>query len=162
MARVTKVTTEELTGLHPKYVRFLIEYYKDNNAPRAAEAIGWSPDYGYAVLARDDVKAAIDALNARGMRQITVDAEWQLSELVDNHQLARQKGDLSASNRALDYIGKHKLVDSYATKKLDLVVATDEEMVKRIRAGRDRVRQAVTEIIPEGAGPSDDEDLTFL
>ena len=60
-----------------------------------------------------------------------------LGELWDNHRIARQQGNIAASNAALALLCKHKRVDAFAADKLN--VTTDADIVDRLNAGRRRV-----------------------
>ena len=63
-----------------------------------------------------------------------MDAEWLLKEMRDNHYLARQAGELSASNAALKMIAGHTLVDANATTKVEVI--GEDELVRRLSASR--------------------------
>lgn len=134
-----KITMQDLTGLKPKYVNFVIEYSKDHDARRAARASGYEPDTGYDLLKREDIAAALAKINQARLETSHIDAEWHLMECVDNHMIARQQGNISASNTALTNIGKHKMVDSFAAEKIE--VNSDKEIMARLQRGRQRMNE---------------------
>lgn len=135
MAR--RITTTELTGLKPKYANFVIEYCKDFGARRAAQASGFSPDSGYTLLDREDVAAAVQHILTQRLEASHIDAEWVLLEAVDNHLIARQQGNISASNTSLNLVAKHVFVDAFAAEKVE--VNSDKEVMERLMRGRKRL-----------------------
>lgn len=146
------INMPELEGLDIQRITFVVEYLKDFNARRAAEAAHYSsPDYGYKLIKDDElVKKAITLVTMRRMQESDIDAEWLLYEAVDNHRLARQAGNLSASNAALQLVGKIATVDAFAADKLELL--GDKELVDRLNRGRKRAAKKEEE--DEGEGHS--------
>lgn len=108
-----------LYGLTPKEATFVIEYVKDFSPRRAAEAAGCSPDSGSGILEREKVAFAINMIITERLKDINIDAEWLLHELVDNHRIARQHGNITASNTALGTLAKHVSIDALAKTKMD-------------------------------------------
>lgn len=131
-----RITVKELTGLKPAYAAFVVEYVKDFNARRAAEAVGYQPEYGYDLLKKFEIAACISEIQQKRLEASHIDAEWVLMEAVDNHQLARQDGNLGASNSALNLIAKHVFVDAFAAEKVE--VNSDKEIMERLQRGRRR------------------------
>ena len=82
-----------------------------------------------------------------------IDADWLLNEMVDNHMIARQQGNITASNTALNMVGKHKRVDAFAADKIK--VSTDADVVDRLVAARRRVSEA-------NKPQQEDDDVSFL
>lgn len=125
-------------GLTVEESVFCIEYVKDMAPRRAAEAAGLDPEEGARVLARKHVKAAISRVMADRLDHVLVDKEWVMNELRDNHYIARQQGNIAASNKALDQVAKHTDVDAYAADKvehsgdmgLSIVVKTYGEVIE--------------------------------
>lgn len=115
-----RLTVKDLTGLTPKEANFVIEYTKDFAARRAAEASGFAPDSGYALLKKLHIVTAIDDILKRRLDASHIDAEWVLMEAVDNHMIARQQGNISASTTALTLVAKHVMVDAMASDKQDI------------------------------------------
>lgn len=128
-----------IDGMDIKHAMFVIEYLKTFKASVAAESLGYTPDHGYTLLKRPDVELAINLSLRKRYEDAQIDASWLLSELVDNHYLARQMGNLQASNAALNTIAKHAAVDAFAAEKFEF--AGDEDKVARLLRGRKRARE---------------------
>lgn len=146
-----RITITELTGLTPKEANFVIEFCKDFDARRAAAASGYKPDSGYELRDRVHTAAAIARVIASRLDASHIDAEWVLMEAVDNHLIARQRGNISASNTALTLVAKHTFVDAFAAEKVDLT--SDREIMERLLRGRKRLL--------ESAEPTE-EDVSFF
>jgi len=145
-----KITVTELTGLHPKEANFVIEYCKDFAARRAAEASGYAADTGYSLIKKESIAVAIDKILASRLDASHIDAEWVLMEAVDNHMIARQQGNISASNTALGLCAKHKMVDAFAAEKIE--VNSDKDIMERLQRGRKRAN----------GGEPDDDEVSFF
>lgn len=130
-------------SLVPKKACFVVEYVKDFATRRAAEAAGYAPDSGYKLLDDPDISAAIQYIIEQRLEANMIDADWLLNEMVDNHLIARQQGNISASNTALNMVGKHKRVDAFAADKIK--VSTDADVMDRLIAARRRVAKRDTE-----------------
>lgn len=118
---------------------FVVEYVKDFNAVRAAERAGYSnPAYGNSLLESEDVQALISWYIGELRADAQVNAEWVLWEAVDNHRIARQQGNLSASNAALKLVGQLASVDAFAAQRVEH--GLDDEVVERLSRGRERAR----------------------
>lgn len=146
-----RLTIRDLTGLHPKYANFVVEYTKDFAPRRAAEASGFAPDTGYQLLQREDIKSAIDHVLSMRLDASQIDAEWVLMEAVDNHMIARQQGNISASNTALNLVAKHVMVDAFAADKVQ--VSSDKEVMERLMRARQRA---------SATAESTDDPVSFL
>lgn len=146
---VPRITAKELTGLKHQHMNFVIEYVKDFSARRAAEASGYSPDYGHTLKDLHDITAAINRVLESRLEASDIDAEWVLMEAVDNHMIARQNGNISASNTALNLVAKHSMVDALAADKIE--VTSDKEIMDRLTRGRKRMN-----------GDPDEEEISFL
>lgn len=134
-----RITVTELTGLQPKEANFVIEYTKDFSPRRAAEASGYAADSGYNLKEKPNIAAAIDNVLTQRLETSHIDAEWVLMEAVDNHLIARQQGNISASNTALNMVAKHVFVDAFAAEKVE--VNTSKEVMDRLARGRIRAKQ---------------------
>ena len=145
-----RITVTELTGLVPKDANFVIEYTKDFDARRAAEASGFAPDAGYRLRDREDIAAVIQKVLVSRLEASNIDAEWVLMEAVDNHVIARQKGNITASNTALNLVAKHVFVDAFAAEKVE--VNSDKEVMERLTRGRQRLSERDTP----------DDEVSFL
>ena len=126
-------------GMSVQEVLFAIEYVKDFLAGAAAVRAGMSSARGAEFLERPLVQAAINLLLERRRQEVSIDAEWVMWEAVDNHTLARQMGNLTASNKALEIIGRLATVDAFAAEKVK--VSVDDDMMARLDRGRQRARQ---------------------
>src|SRR5699024_12369920 len=93
---------------------------------------------------------------------LPISAEWLLYEMVDNHKLARQAGNLSASNKALELIGKMAVVDAFAADKIELKVG--EELAERLIRGRERARLRNSGAVIEAEFEEEESEteITFL
>tara|TARA_R110000787_G_C13443394_1_gene446765 strand:- start:43793 stop:44257 length:465 start_codon:yes stop_codon:yes gene_type:complete len=121
-----------------KHALFVVEYLKDCAPRRAAEAAGFSPDYGQTLLEMPNIIAAIDYILAQRVDEAVVNADWVLWNMVDIHAIALQRGQLSAGMNALVNIGKHKQVDAFVAKEIKMEVSTNDELLQRLKRGRDR------------------------
>ena len=134
-------------GLSEQELSFVIEYSKDFNAQRAAVVAGYAPGTGYQIRDRENVQRAIQMILNNRLEASHIDAEWVLMEAVDNHLLARQAENITASNTALKLIAQHTMVDAMASDKLNLNVKSDQALVERMIRARKRMN----------ADPDDDE-----
>lgn len=137
----------KLHNLTPKDVNFVIEFCKDFDARRAALASGYAADTGYRIREKPAVQAAIESVLTSRLELSHIDAEWVLMEAVDNHMIARQLGNITASNTALNLIAKHARVDAFAAEKI--IMASDQDVVDRLQRARKRIN-------------NDEEDVSFL
>lgn len=139
--------------LPPKKANFVVEYVKDFAPRRAAEASGFAADHGYNLLNDPNISAAIEHIIQQRLEDNMIDTDWLLYEMVDNHRIARQQGNITASNTALNMVGKHKRVDAFAADKIK--VSTDADVMDRLVAARKRLN-ASDEVVQE------DDDVTFF
>ena len=149
MSRARKIITADLHGLKPSELNFVIEYCKDFSARRAAEASGYQPDSGYQLKEKPHIQAAVNKVLESRLEASHIDAEWVLMECVDNHMIARQAGNISASNTALGIVAKHKMVDAFAAEKVD--VTSDADVMSRLLRGRERAKKN-----------KDEEEVSFM
>lgn len=132
-----RIKLHDLVDLPPKEAAFVVEYVRDFAPRRAAEAAGYAADYGYKLLEKGEVSKAIERILLERLEVNMIDTDWLLYEMVDNHMIARQQGNITASNTALSMIGKHKRVDAFAAEKLK--VSTDADVLERLTAARSRL-----------------------
>ena len=132
-----RITIADIIKLPPKEANFVVEYVKDFAVRRAAEASGYYPDHGYKLLEKQEISDAIEHIIQQRLEVNMIDADWLLNEMVDNHMIARQQGNITASNTALSMVGKHKRVDAFAADKIK--VSTDADVVDKLAAARRRV-----------------------
>ena len=133
-----RITFEHLGGvtLSPERAMFVVEYSKDMNARRAAKAAGFAADTGIKLREDEDIQRALSHIIANRQKDANIDAEWVLYEAVDNHMIARQMGNINASNSALNLIAKMAAVDAFAAEKV--IIAGDKEIVARLMRARNR------------------------
>lgn len=132
-----RITIADIIKLPPKKANFVVEYMKDFATRRAAEAAGYTADYGYRLLDEPEVNAAVEHIIQQRLEETMIDTDWLLYEMVDNHRIARQQGNITASNTALNMVGKHKRVDAFAADKIK--VSTDADVMDRLVAARKRL-----------------------
>ena len=147
-----KITLSELSGMPEDVAMFAIEYVADFNPRRAAKVTGHDPDSGYSLSKRADVTEFVRLVKSRRFEAADITAEWLLLEAVDNHQLAREQGNVSASNTALNIIAKHTFVDAYAAEKVE--VTGESEVMDRLLRGRKRAADASQQSSDADAEPS--------
>ena len=155
------ISAGKRAGLRYKDAVFVMEYIKDFGVRRAAEAAGYTPEHGYKLLERPDVREAIDDIITEQLEQIGIESHWLIYELVDNHRIARQQGNISASNTALKLLMQHAEIDAMAKKKIEMDVTTDKELLERLQRGREKMnkdREQVIDIEPV----QDDKPVSFL
>lgn len=136
--------------LPPRDAAFVVEYIKDFSPRRAAEAVGLAADTGHKIMKNPGVAEAIEYILHKRLEDNQIDADWLLYEMVDNHMIARQQGNITASNTALSMVAKHKRVDAFAADKIK--VSTDADVVERMVAARKRLSKAEDK----------DDDVSFM
>lgn len=145
---MSRITIADMVQLPPKKACFVVEYMKDLAPRRAAEASGYASDYGYKLLDDPEISAAIERILIKRLEDNMIDTDWLLYEMVDNHRIARQQGNITASNTALNMVGKHKRVDAFAADKIK--VSTDADVMDRLVAARHRLSK------------KEEDDVTFF
>lgn len=130
--------------LDPKHAAFVTEYIKDFAPRRAAEAVGFVPETGAKLLTRDDIAACLEEIMQQRLDLANIDADWLMWECIDNHHIARQHGNLAASNAALGMLAKHRRVDAFAADKV--MVTTDSDVMERLMAARTRLANTEEEV----------------
>lgn len=134
---VRRIRLTDIPRLPAKKANFVVEYIKDFAPRRAAEASGFAADHGYVLLKDEDVVRSIEVILQNRLEHNMIDTDWLLYEMIDNHMIARQQGNIAASNRALNMVGKHKRIDAFAADKIK--VSTDADVVDRLAAARKRL-----------------------
>ena len=130
------MTIDDLPGLGRDRANFVIEYCKDTDARRAAAASGLPADDGYKIRDEPDVAIAIQRVLQSHCAPQDITPEWLLQEFYYNHLLARQRGNITASNQCLNLIAKHASVDAYAAEKVKMT--TDQDTIDRLMRERKR------------------------
>jgi phage terminase small subunit len=136
-----RIDSGHLRGLPVKEATFVIEYVKDFAPRRAAEAAGYTPDHGYELLKDERIQNSVTSIVMERMDDMNIDASWVLYELVDNHRIARQQGNISASNTALVTLAKHIDVDALAKQRIEIDDVSDRELLQRLQDGRKRMNK---------------------
>ena len=106
----TRIDKMKMIGLNYKELNFVVEYGKDFDPRRAASVSGYKTSRGVDLLALPKIQQALDNILEDRLIASDITAEWLLLQAVDNHFLARYRGNLAASNAALTIIAKHKQV----------------------------------------------------
>jgi hypothetical protein len=150
-----RMKCRDFPNLTFKEAAFVIEYTKDFAPRRAAEAVGLNPDSGYKYVNKPNIIEAIDHVLTQRLDNYQIDAEWVLMEAVDNHLIARQLGNITASNTALKLVAQHTMVDALASKRVEVEFQTDKEVLKRLMRGRQRLREL-------GKLPPSDDEVSFM
>lgn len=150
MSKKKHLSIEDLPNLQRDRANFVIEYCKDTDARRAAQASGLPADDGYKIRDEPDVAIAIQRVLQSHLSPNDISPEWLLQEFYYNHLLARQRGNISASNQCLNLIAKHASVDAYAAEKVKMT--TDQDTVDRLMRERKRRLAAIQE--SRGENPS--------
>ena len=132
-----RIKLHDMVGLPAKDAAFVVEYIKDFAPRRAAEAVGYNADYGYKLLDKPDISLTIERILQERLEVNMIDTDWLLFEMIDNHMIARQQGNINASNTALSMVGKHKRVDAFAADKIK--VSTDADVMDRLVNARKRI-----------------------
>ena len=148
-----RITIADIIKLPPKKANFVVEYMKDFAPRRAAEASGFAADAGYELIKEEDISKVIETVLQQRLEATMIDTDWVLYEMVDNHLIARQQGNISASNTALNMICKHKRIDAFAADKIK--VSTDADVVDRLAAARKRLSDQRDEA-------EDEDDVSFM
>lgn len=121
-----------------KRYNFALEYLKDFNERRSAIVSGLNPDENW--LEDTEVSMHVHEAMQKRMSVANIDAAWLMQEMVDNHHLARQKGQLSVSRATLADIGKLAAVDAFAAEKVKL--SGDDDIIERLKRGRDELSKS--------------------
>jgi hypothetical protein len=97
--------------LSEKQKAFVREYLRDSNGSQAAIRAGYSPTSSRTtssrMLANENIQSAIMAGRNRVAAKAEVTAAWVIEQLIDNHRKANECGQLTASNKALELVGRH-------------------------------------------------------
>jgi hypothetical protein len=152
MSKKKHLTIDDLPELSRERANFVIEYCKDTDARRAAVASGLPADDGYKMRDEPDIATAIQRVLQSHLSPNDITPEWLLQEFYYNHLIARQRGNISASNQCLNLIAKHASVDAYAAEKVKMT--TDQDTIDRLM--RERKRRMSQIQIARGEEPTGD------
>lgn len=99
-------------ALTAKQQRFVDEYMVDLNATQAAIRAGYSAKtaevIGYENLRKPQIAEEVAKRQSQIGYQNDITVEWLLGEMKSTYQEARTQGELSAANKALEMMGRHK------------------------------------------------------
>lgn len=152
MSKKKHLTIDDLPMLSREYANFVIEYCKDTDARRAAVASGLPADNGYKIRDDPEVAMAIQRVLQSHVSPTDITPEWLLQEFYYNHLIARQRGNIAASNQCLNLIAKHASVDAYAAEKVKM--STDQDVIDKLMRERDRRLRAINMAKAERDGVS--------
>jgi phage terminase small subunit len=102
-----------MMALTDKQKKFADEYLIDMNATAAYLRAGYKCSEAAArssasdLLTNPNISEYIESKQKKLEIKTEVTAEWVIKEFIENHKLARDIGELSASNKALESIGRH-------------------------------------------------------
>lgn len=100
-------------ALTDKQVRFIDEYMIDMNATAAYGRAGYTAEGNSAeasasrLLRNAKIQQELNKRQKKMQEESGISVQWVLKEFVENHKMAREVGELAASNKALESIGKH-------------------------------------------------------
>ena len=161
------INTKDIYGaLGVQRGKFCIEYAKDNNGRRASLISHNDPDAWQDLLNDHLVIAQVAHIQQLQHDHQAVNADSVLQAAWENHHIARQKGNINASNTALTIVAKHSAVDAFAADKVQLSSAEDNVAVlMRARKRGQRLDNAIDgEIVTpeELSHASQDNEVSFL
>lgn len=100
-----------MSKLTPKQRRFVEEYLVDLNATQAAIRAGYSARSadvtGSRLLANAKISVAVHEAQAARSERTNVSQDWIIKHLRENVDEAKSALQYSASNKALELLGKH-------------------------------------------------------
>jgi phage terminase small subunit len=102
---------KDMSDLTAKQKAFCDEYCIDRNGKQSAIRVGYSEktaeQQASRLLSNVKVQAYINKRLESLSERTGLTAEWVLNELKGNHTTAKELGELHASNKALELLGKH-------------------------------------------------------
>lgn len=118
---------------NPRHERFAQETAKGLSASDACRTVGIDPRNSTRLTKNDEIAARVEELKERSAANVMLSREWVLEQLVENARIAKEAGDISPSNQALNLIGKElgMFVERTENVNIEHVVSgdlpTDEE-----------------------------------
>ncbi|UQS95217.1 terminase small subunit [Pseudanabaena phage Pam5] len=114
---------------NPRHERFAQELAKGKSASEAYVAAGYEESRSAAsrLSTNVNVQARVTELQERAATNVSISREWVLEQLVENARLAKEAGDISPSNQALNLIGKElgMFVERTENVNIEHVVSDD-------------------------------------
>ena len=126
--------------LSPRQQRFVDEYLVDLNGQQAAIRAGYAPRSAVVtasrLLTRAKVREAIELGRRKLQERTEITAEWVIREIAANHQRALdlERPDISASNKALDMLGRVVGVFEKDNQQRNPVSESREAVLARLQA----------------------------
>ena len=110
--------------MNPRQKKFIEEYLIDLNATAAARRAGYAENgirvTGHRLLTDPNIAAAIAKRQKKLQAETEITQEWVLKRLRENQAKAVELDQITASNRALELLGKHLgLFDDVVKHKAD-------------------------------------------
>jgi phage terminase small subunit len=138
-------------ALTPKQARFVAEYLLDANATQAAIRAGYSKatakQIGSRLLTNVDIRAAVDAKQAKINGKLEITAEKVLRDLEEARIAALTDGQYSAAIKASELQGKSlpggMFTDASHTKTEDVTPRSQLDRARRIAFLLARAQRAV-------------------
>jgi len=132
--------------LNARQQRFVDEYAIDLNATQSAIRAGYSPktakQIGSRLLTHVDIATAVARKQAAAAEQSNLSQRWVLERLERNALDAHAAEDYSASNGAINLIGKHLGMFPDRVIVTDPAKLSDEELTTRRDETLKRLRLA--------------------
>lgn len=100
-------------ALTDKQVRFIDEYMIDMNATAAYGRAGYTAEGNSAeasasrLLRNVKIQAEIVKRQQKMQEKAGLSVQWLIEEMIENHRLARELGEIANSSKALEMLGKH-------------------------------------------------------
>lgn len=132
-------------GLTQKQQDFVYEYLKSGNATDAAIKAGYSEKTSYSIgqenLNKPVIAEEINKRRSEVVKKHNIDVDWIVTQLKENHELAREFGEISNSNKAIELIGKTKIVSAFEKEVQAEVNLHQSRDVKDLKDELKRIRR---------------------
>lgn len=137
--------TKNKNGLTQKQENFVFEYLKSGNATEAAIKAGYSKKTAYSIgeenLRKPVIVAEIDRSRQKVIEKHSIDVDWLINQLKENHEIARELCEISNSNKALELIGRTKVVSAFEKEVQAEVNIHQSKDVKDLKDELKRIRR---------------------
>lgn len=137
--------TKNKNGLTQKQENFVFEYLKSGNATEAAIKAGYSKKTAYSIgeenLRKPVIVAEIDRSRQKVIEKHSIDVDWLINQLKENHAIARELCEISNSNKALELIGRTKVVSAFEKEVQAEVNIHQSKDVKDLKDELKRIRR---------------------
>lgn len=133
------------SGLSQKQEDFVFEYLKSGNATEAAIKAGYSKKtarfVGCENLTKPNIVAEINRRRQKVIEKHNIDVDWLINQLKENHEIARELCEISNSNKALELIGRTKVVSAFEKEVQAEVNIHQSKDVKDLKDELKRIRR---------------------